>query len=92
MTSFTVDYICDSYQVDARFWETTCETLPTVTNEIAWYQCTYPNPAPGTVLTYAEFRNDGMVKGDVNVKLFRHKGREQTLWSPAEKKEYKNGE
>ncbi|MBR4884832.1 MAG: family 20 glycosylhydrolase [Lentisphaeria bacterium] len=86
------DYICDSYQVDARFWETTCETLPTVTNEIAWYQCTYPNPAPGTVLTYAEFRNDGVVKGDVNVKLFRHKGKEQTLWSPAEEKEYKNGE
>ena len=86
------DYICDCYQIDARFWETTCETLPTVTDEIAWYQCTYLNPAPGKVLTYAGFRNDGVVDGDVNVKLYRHGEKEQTLWSPTAEKEYKNGE
>ena len=86
------DYICDCYQIDARFWETTCETLPTVTDEIAWYQCTYLNPAPGKVLTYAGFRKDGVVVGDVNVKLFRHGEKEQTLWSPTAEKEYKNGE
>ena len=86
------DYICDSYQIDARFWETTCETLPTVENEIAWYQCTFLNPAPGKVLTYAGFRKDGEVDGDVNVKLFRHCGAEQILWSPKTEKEYKNGE
>ena len=86
------DYICDCYQIDARFWETTCETLPTVTDEIAWYQCTYLNPAPGKVLTYAGFRKDGVVDGDVNVKLFRHGEKEQTLWSPTAEKEYKNGE
>ena len=86
------DYICDCYQIDARFWETTCETLPTVSDEIAWYQCTYLNPAPGKVLTYAGFRKDGVVDGDVNVKLFRHGEKEQTLWSPTAEKEYKNGE
>ena len=86
------DYICDCYQIDARFWETTCETLPTVSDEIAWYQCTYLNPAPGKVLTYAGFRNDGVVDGDVNVKLYRHGEKEQTLWSPTAEKEYKNGE
>lgn len=86
------DYICDCYQIDARFWETTCETLPTVTDGIAWYQCTYPNPAPGKVLTYAGFRKDGVVDGDVNVKLYRHGEKEQTLWSPTAEKEYKNGE
>ena len=86
------DYICDCYQIDARFWETTCETLPTVTDEIAWYQCTYLNPAPGKALTYAGFRKDGVVDGDVNVKLFRHGEKEQTLWSPTAEKEYKNGE
>ncbi len=86
------DYICDCYQIDARFWETTCETLPTVTDEIAWYQCTYLNPAPGKVLTYAGFRKDGVIGGDVNVKLFRHGEKEQTLWSPTAEKEYKNGE
>ena len=86
------DYICDCYQIDARFWETTCETLPTVTDEIAWYQCTYLNPAPGKVLTYAGFRKDGVIGGDVNVKLFRHGEREQILWSPTAEKEYKNGE
>ncbi|MBR3707606.1 MAG: family 20 glycosylhydrolase [Lentisphaeria bacterium] len=86
------DYICDCYQIDARFWETTCETLPTVTDEIAWYQCTYLNHAPGKVLTYAGFRKDGVIGGDVNVKLFRHGEKEQTLWSPTAEKEYKNGE
>ena len=86
------DYICDCYQIDARFWETTCETLPTVKDEIAWYQCTYLNPAPGKVLTYAGFRKDGVIGGDVNVKLFRHGEKEQTLWSPTAEKEYKNGE
>ena len=86
------DYICDCYQIDARFWETTCETLPTVTDEIAWYQCTYLNPAPGKALTYAGFRKDGVVDGDVNVKLYRHGEKEQTLWSPTAEKEYKNGE
>ena len=86
------DYICDCYQIDARFWETTCETLPTVTDEIAWYQCTYLNPAPGKALTYAGFRKDGVIGGDVNVKLFRHGEKEQTLWSPTAEKEYKNGE
>ena len=86
------DYICDCYQIDARFWETTCETLPTVTDEIAWYQCTYLNPAPGKVLTYAGFRKDGVIGGDVNVKLFRHGEKEQILWSPTAEKEYKNGE
>ena len=86
------DYICDCYQIDARFWETTCETLPTVTDEIAWYQCTYLNPAPGKVLTYAGFRKDGVIGGDVNVKLYRHGEKEQTLWSPTAEKEYKNGE
>lgn len=86
------DYICDCYQIDARFWETTCETLPTVTDGIAWYQCTYLNPAPGKVLTYAGFRKDGVVDGDVNVKLYRHGEKEQTLWSPTAEKEYKNGE
>lgn len=86
------DYICDCYQIDARFWETTCETQPTVTDEIAWYQCTYLNPAPGKVLTYAGFRKDGVIGGDVNVKLFRHGEREQILWSPTAEKEYKNGE
>lgn len=86
------DYICDCYQIDARFWETTCETLPTVTDELAWYQCTYLNPAPGKVLTYAGFQKDGVVDGDVNVKLYRHGEKEQTLWSPTAEKEYKNGE
>lgn len=86
------DYICDCYQIDARFWETTCETLPTVENEIAWYQCTFLNPAPGKVMTYVGFRKDGVVDGDVNVKLFRHCGAEQILWSPKTEKEYKNGE